>query len=263
MNKIFFKTHKLPTRAKKAIHTRNKAIPLTGDVVNKTHHTANKSRLPLCLPLLFSFILATLSLGLMPACQKQTDYSLYISECRDNIFLYADDNVTVKIYLSQREVPYAADGICGDLSPYTEMFISFATTPQTVKVESDALSGELAYQTAKNYFYLSMGERPDWNTQVELKVIYDDKELECTALSVLSDGLMTATEALDCVTEHAAERFSSLTQNGNFLGEIYIRLLYDEGCWFYVGLTDRTHTTYAYLVDPSNGKILAERTLQN
>jgi hypothetical protein len=199
----------------------------------------------------------------LTSCKKQTDYSAYISERRTNIFLYGDDNFTLKLYLSDREVPYVANGYMGELSPLVECFATFTKTPKTVTLACDDVQGEMAYQTAKDVFYFSVGKATDWNKQVNFTLTYDGEKVEGTALSVLTEGLLSEEQILACVQEHSPETFTTLTKNGSFLGEIYIRLLYDGNCWYYVGITDRSQTTYAYLVDPSLGKVLATRTLQN
>ena len=61
------------------------------------------------------------------------------------------------------------------------------------------------------------------------------------------------------VTEYDGGRFESLTEGSRFAGEIYVRLLYDEGCFYYVGICDREGNTHAYLLDGTNGRVLAEK----
>ena len=61
----------------------------------------------------------------------------------------------------------------------------------------------------------------------------------------------------ECAVEHGKELFASLTDGNIFLGEIYVRLLYDDGCYYYVGVCDRNKKITAYLVDGERGKVIA------
>jgi hypothetical protein len=102
----------------------------------------------------------------------------------------------------------------------------------------------------------------EFDKQTVITITYGKKEKECVLTSVLDEATLTGAQALDCVREYAGERFVAFTQKGYFDGEIFVRLLYDEGCWFYVGLCDKDGNIYAYLVDPLRGKVIAERKLE-
>ena len=75
--------------------------------------------------------------------------------------------------------------------------------------------------------------------------------------SVLYEGVIGCERALDCVIEKNADYFKRLCDGNVFLGEIFIRLLYDEGCYYYVGVCDRQGAVKAFLVDGEQGKIIA------
>jgi hypothetical protein len=194
-------------------------------------------------------------------CTPTTDYSEYISDCRYDIYLYGDDDVTVKVYLSDRESPFVADGICGEVEPFTEVYVQFNQTPTNVSLSCNAFSGEMSYQSAKDCFYLSVGQTPNWQGEVSMELTFDQKQKNCLLTSVVSEGILSCEQALECVKEHAEEKFSLFTKKGGFDGEIFVRLLYDEGCWYYVGLCDKSGTIYAYLADATLGKVIAERTI--
>ena len=65
-----------------------------------------------------------------------------------------------------------------------------------------------------------------------------------------------------CVIEHDRKLFEGLTENRLFLGEIYVRLLYDEGCYYYVGVCDKSKHVTAYLIDGEHGKVIATKDIQ-
>ena len=50
-----------------------------------------------------------------------------------------------------------------------------------------------------------------------------------------------------------------MTDKYGFTGEIYLRLIYEETAYYYVGIIDRNGNIYAFLVNAQTGKILAKR----
>lgn len=205
--------------------------------------------------------LAFFTLFFLFGCNTKVNFHDYVSENRANILEYSDDNVSIKIYVSDRETPFIADGIKGNVSPSTEIFISFSKTFEEVNVSAGSIMGEMSYRSVEKCYYLSASEKLAGD-KVEVTVDADGEQNTYTAASVLYDGVISGNAALDCVIEHDEKLFSSLTQNNLFRGEIYIRLLYDEGCYYYVGVCDRSGKINAFLVDGEKGKIIAKKELQ-
>ena len=197
----------------------------------------------------------------LAGCSKSVKYSDYISERRSDIYLYAGDDTEIKIYCSNREQPYAADGIKGEMSNFLEIFVSLPKNYETVEIDAEGLGGEMNFRAAENDYYLSFTAKPFETESVEIKLDLDGKTSEYTAQSVKSGALITCEQALNCVIDHDKSLFSSLTDGNLFAGEIYVRLLYDNGCYYYVGVCDREKNVNAYLVDGERGKIIASKKL--
>lgn len=195
-------------------------------------------------------------------CMKQVDYSAYVSERRTNIFLYEDDTTAVKIHCSQKEQPYAADGFKGEMSDLIEIFVTLPKVYDTVEVSVANLSGEMTYQAVEKRFYLSLSAPEFTANSVDVTLNFDGESKTFSALSVKDGGVMSCDEAVKCVAEHARELFDGLTANGLFDGEIFVRLLYDEGCYYYVGVCDKTKHVSAYLIDGEKGKVISTKELQ-
>lgn len=197
----------------------------------------------------------------LSGCSKSVKYSDYISEKRTDIYLYEGDDTKIKIYCSQREQPYAADGIKGDVSDFIEIFVSLPKNPETLEVDAEGLGGEMNYRAVENDFYLSFTAQPFKEGNITVKLDCDGKTSEYTAQSVKSGALITCEQALNCVIDHDKSLFSSLTDGNLFAGEIYVRLLYDNGCYYYVGVCDRQKNMNAYLVDGERGKIITSKKI--
>ncbi len=195
-------------------------------------------------------------------CTKTVDYTAYVSERRTNIFLYQDDAVAVKIHCSQKEQPYAADGFKGEMSDLVEIFVTLPKVYEVVNVSVGTLNGEMSYQAVDKRFYLSLSA-PEFTTdKVDVTLSMDGESKTVSALSVKDSGVMSCDDAVRCVAEHAKELFEGLTANGLFDGEIFVRLLYDEGCYYYVGVCDKTKHISAYLIDGEKGKVISSKELQ-
>ena len=54
-------------------------------------------------------------------------------------------------------------------------------------------------------------------------------------------------------------QIESMTDKYGFTGEIYIRLIYEDAPYYYVGIIDRNGTINAFLLNATSGKILAKR----
>ena len=82
------------------------------------------------------FVLASLTaVVFFSGCKKaEVDYLNYISEKRSNIYLYSDDEVEIKIHIAMRESPYSTDGIKGDMSDYTEIFVKLPANYDEVEI---------------------------------------------------------------------------------------------------------------------------------
>lgn len=197
----------------------------------------------------------------LTGCAKTIKYTDYISEKRTDIYLYASDDTEIKIYCSKREQPYAMDGIKGDVSDFIEIFVKLPKNPETLEVSAEGLGGEMNYRAVENDFYLSFTAGPFKTASVEVTLDCDGKVTEYTLQSVKSGALLSCEQALNCVIEHDKDLFSSLTDGKVFSGEIFIRLLYDNGCYYFVGVCDRNKNMNAYLVDGERGKIITSKKL--
>lgn len=202
-----------------------------------------------CLPLTF----------LLTACTKKTDYFNYVSEYRKSVYFYEDDAVTLKIYNLEKETPCALDGIKGSVNTLTEIYYSCEKTANEVEIELNGQGGEMSYLAVTRNYYLSFSGELAEAPSVQVKVTVDGNEKTFDVLNVAEEGTIDGKTALKCVYEYDGESFEKLTEGKNFNGEILIRLLYDEGCYYYVGICDRDKNVHAYLVNGADGRIIAER----
>ena len=210
---------------------------------------------------LFIPLAAAVCAAALGGCTKNAvDYTDYISENRYNIYLYSDGGTEIKIYCSEKESPFVADGIKGNINALTEIYLQFDEGFDEVYVTSPSFTGgEASYLTVKGCWYLSFSGYRD-EDGIELTVTCDGESRDYTLETILYDGVMSAEETLQYAVDYDGATFESLKRNGIFYGEIFLRLLYDAGkCYRYVGVCDRDGKIKAYLLDGETGRVIAER----
>lgn len=195
------------------------------------------------------------------ACNAQTDYTQYISEKRSEIYLYKDDTAEITVYCVSREQPYSADGICGNMCDLVEVFVKLFPTPGSVEISLEGYTGEMNYEAVNTRFTASYTASAFNSEGIDVAITADGVEKNYRVLSVLDSSVLSCEQVLNCAVEHDKELFTSLTRNRDFAGEIYVRLLYDEGCYYYVGVCDRDKNITAYLLDGGIGKVIATKKI--
>lgn len=174
--------------------------------------------------------------------------------------MYSGDDAEIKIYCCEKESPFVADGVRGQLNELVEIYVSFTGDYDKVNVTSESFAGgEMSYMATKGCWYLSYSGEGLTGSEVTVSVERDGSSVDYTLINVAGEGVMSCEEALACVVEHDPELFERMTVSGVFDGEIFIRLLYDEKCYYYVGVCTPDGTIYAYLTDGETGRIIAER----
>ncbi len=206
----------------------------------------------LLLPLLF-----------LVGCKKEIDYFDYVSELRSNIFLAKTEEYSLKIYAVRKETPYAADGIPQSGSSRVEVFFlptqGNPTVTITLKVGEQTYDGEMSYDNVKCEYYYSRTADASTLPYIDCTVVYGEQTLTMRANSVLTKQTITPKAALQKLRGSNGELFSSLTDSYGFAGEIYLRLLYEDSPYYYVGVIDRTGKVTAFLMNAESGKVLAKR----
>ena len=210
-----------------------------------------------------SFCLAASCLFILPSCSKSVDYISYVSENRREVYLCKEDTYELKVFCSDRETPYCADGVKGDMTTVCEIYYKCTTSPSCVVAEVGDFNGEMNYMSVTGSFYLSFSANIFDEESLTVKLTIDGKESEIKARNVFEAGTIDWKSALNSVVEYDRERFDNLTQRNRFLGEIGVRLIYDDGCYYYVSVCDREKKVKAYLVDGKSGRIITERESQS
>ena len=198
------------------------------------------------------------------ACNPKNDLSDLVSEYRNNLFLYEDETLSVKAHNLQREYPYVADGYKGEMNCRVELFVCTPTETARCEivffVDGVQHGGEASFDVVKRQFYFSCAADVADAPSLQVRIRLDETEKELTLRSVKSPDLLPLPELLNALFAQEKELQKKLTENGEFACELYVRILYEDAPYFYVGVVDRKGTIHAFLLNGKTGEILAKRT---
>ena len=197
------------------------------------------------------------------ACHKEIRYFDYVSELRNNVFLASDEEFSLQIYSVQKESPYSADGVPREMNVRTELWLVAPSGEHecnvSFTVDGETHGGEMSYDNVKAEYYLSCNLDVSTLSTLTCSISYGETTRELTAKSVLSKETLSPETALKNLVLSEQELFSSMTDKYGFAGEIYLRLIYEDSPYYYVGVIDRSGKTSAFLINATSGKILARR----
>ncbi len=202
--------------------------------------------------------------GFLSSCKRSIDYFDYVSELRENIFLCKTEEFSLRIYAVTKEHPYVMDGVKKELSTRVEAYLvppeGMQTCHLTFTFEGNEYGGEMSFDNVKTEYYFSCTLDVAQASELPCRITYGEKTLEMTAKSVRSSETLTPQNVLKTLETSEANLFTSLTDEYGFAGEIYVRLIYEDAPYYYVGIIDREKNVHAFLINANTGKILAKRS---
>ncbi len=211
----------------------------------------------------FLLPLFLLSLLFFSACKQTVDYFDYVAECRSNLFLAKTEDFSLKIYAVRKESPYAADGIPRKAEPRFEAYLVAPQGNESVTlsfhVEEKEYGGEMSYDNVKGEYFYACALDVSSLSKIDCEIVYGEQTLTLVASSVLTELTLTPKAALEKLCAEHKTLFAEMTDEYGFAGEIYLRLLYEDAPYYYIGVIDRTGKIDAFLMNAETGKILARR----
>ena len=212
-----------------------------------------------CLLLLLSVLFLSISVS----CKAAVEYFDYVSELRNNLFLGSADGFSLRIYSVSKETPYLSDGIPQEKTTRTEIYLSAPEGTAECVLEfpfqGKTYGGDMSYDNVRGEYYFSCTLDVAEAKELQCSLTYGESVIHINAKSVLTEDTITPKNVLKIIQTENSELFQNLTDKYGFSGEIYIRLIYEDAPYYYVGVIERTATTHAFLVNAKTGKILARR----
>ena len=215
---------------------------------------------------IFSAALAVpAALVFLGSCSKKIDYFDYVSELRSNVLVASKNNLSLAVYATEKETPYAADGIKRETTPRAEIYLTAPTGVESYDIsftyEGKEYGGDMSFDNVKLEYFYSCSLDLSAAAEIVFTVAFDETTAELTAASVRTEETLSPRDILNKVKTAESETFNSMTDRNGLAGEIYMRLIYEDAPYYYVGIIDREGRILALLVDSTEGKILAKRQM--
>ena len=200
----------------------------------------------------------------LAACKKnEVDYFSYVSELRGNILLASDEDFSLRVYAVEKEYPYFADGIKRDCTTRTEVYLVAPSGDKncniSFSVDGKEYGGEMSFDNVKSEYYFSCTLDTSRASEINFLIRFGETEKSLTAKTVKTQATLPPEKILLSLSQTETELFSSLTDEYGFAGEIYLRLIFEESPYYYIGVIDRNGNITAFLLHAESGKILAKR----
>ena len=209
--------------------------------------------------LAFSLLIALFCVG----CKKEIDYLDYVSELRSNILLAEKDGFSLRVYAVKKETPYICNGIPAEISDRAEIYLTAPASDKeyllSFTVDGKNYGGDLSFDNVKTEYYYACALDLSQAQEIPFTIRYGENELTLTATSVRTEKTLAPKNVLQTLTTEENALFESLTDEYGFAGEIYLRLIYEDFPYYYVGVIDRNGQTNAFLINGETGKIIAKR----
>lgn len=210
--------------------------------------------------------------ALVPAagCSKKVDLTDYVSEYRSDIYTGTERDYSVFASVSFREYPYVADGNAGETQQLFEVTLSVPDNTKTYSIGFSygnvSKQAELSFDSVMMVHTWSESLPAPTEKEIDFTITCEEEESEpvtVRAASVKTENVLPLGKLLETVSAQESERFSALTSEHTFLGELYVRLLSEaDDCFYYIGLTDRNGKTFSMLCDAENGEVIATKEQQ-
>ena len=209
----------------------------------------------------------TACLLLAAGCSGKPDLADYVSEFRSTIYTGTQGQYSVFVSCGTREYPYRADGAPAQTSDLFEVALTAPDNTRPYKItfalNEKNYEAELSFDNVRMIHTFSQSIPDPACETIEFTVCdaetADAEKISITAQSVKNgQNILSLKDLLTAVEKDNNEIFAAHTDGKKFSGELYVRLLWNEGaCYYYVGLVDTQGKTHAMLADAATGKTIA------
>ncbi len=198
---------------------------------------------------------------LLAGCGGKYDYAKHLSEIKSDIFIAETEEFSVTLSLSEREYPYADDGIVCPRSKLAEIsIVAEENADYSVFVTGETeWGGETSYRNVRGDHYYSQGLETFPEGSVTMRIEWGEEKREIVATSVKTEKTISAEEALQFAVAHEKDAIARMTTDGVFGGEFRVRILRRDATYYYVGIVDKTGKTISLLLGSETGEVLARR----
>ena len=200
------------------------------------------------------------------SCKNEVDLEMYLSEKRTQAYFVKSEDYSLTVYGEEREDPFISDGYVGSVKKYITVRLedyqkSLDDASVTISFDGISLTGKFEYGPLNGKFCTELEtEKLPSSSEITATVKNGGEEKTLTLSGCLATEIDYKT-ALSSVSKTAKTEIENMLNTTSSL-EVRLRIILEEDrIYYYVSLIDKTGKTLAYLVDGSNGEILASKTI--
>lgn len=215
--------------------------------------------------ILGALLLSAIVCMMFAACGSTTDkYYKNISEIRDGVYEGASQTMRVEVVSGVREQPFVIDGTAGEKTDFTVItvtpaqFVPNRMYTYSVTVGEKAYTGVMTMHPFGETYSVELNVRatePVLNVSLKLDAYEETIEVK----SVVQEGDIDASYALQVAMKALDAELQPLKKNGGLDCEIYVRIIAnpinsDGGYYWYVAFMGAD--TYAALIDMKTAQVV-------
>lgn len=143
------------------------------------------------------------------------------------------NNLSLAVYATEKETPYAADGIKRETTPRAEIYLTAPTGVESYDIsftyEGKEYGGDMSFDNVKLEYFYSCSLDLSAAAEIVFTVAFDettaraDRSLRPHGRNPFPRGYPEQSKR-----QRKSETFNSMTDRNGFAGEIYMRLIYED-----------------------------------
>ncbi len=177
------------------------------------------------------------------------------------------EKFSVTLISGERENPFEVNGQTGEKTDFTVVTLSPKEEGEynftyLIKIGEEILSGKFTPHPFKNTYSFEVNKRAVGTTF--LSINDGEKDYELNLSSIKTEQILSPSDALDIACHRLKNSIESVTSDGKLNAEIFIRYIEnpissEKTYFWYIAFAPEKYTTFAVLIDPVSGEIVAVR----
>ena len=193
-----------------------------------------------------------------------------ISEIREKLYTYRDEEIYVNLMTGQRESDYLANGVSTPKINFAKINLQFydqnykyneRKVDYTVEIDGVSYSGAMLNNPYDNSFVVDLGIKIDNDESIIINFTIDNsvKNVELTLTN--ADWKINAYTALEVVGNDLREYIQQFVENNSLKAEVFIKIVYQGNYnnWFWhIQIVSENGAKLSEIIDINNGEIISK-----
>lgn len=207
-----------------------------------------------------------ISIFLFSGCSKNDYINENISEIRNFLYEGVADNVVATLVCGYREKDYILDGYSTDLIEFGVLTFDikdgiYKTAKFSVFYNENVIEGELVQNPFDNTLVVDLKKIIDVS-EITVSIELEDNKREIKLKRLDTNWKVSSEEVKNIITKNFKEEINNLIVEGDFKGEVYIKILNDADIYkgdyyWYVSIIGQKGGKLNAIISPHTGSVLS------